>query len=546
MSKLYWIVHKPSIYWIIFAVGASSAVAVFSYSLPLPNGDDILYLKSTISQGLAAIFTLVFAITIFGAQMMRKFTAMDKMIDKWTKILMIIFAVGIILPLMQLSTDKDLLNLDFISTANLSIAIDLGIVTFCVLAVIPYLTRVNSIMKYEGGISKLREEASEAIDSNHRVTASTRINELAELGESAADDMLELEAINIVNILKSLGKEIVNLNIRRRNFTDVTYVIETVGEHIEQVVNVLGGDALFNTISGLQKIGLKCTDKNLEGATKEALDALREIAIRAASSKTTDKKLDKNRDITAEIVIYAMAGVKEIGIVAIDRDLSNDIVSSSSKGLFEIGNRVFRVSKKLGYFSLNEQIIISGVIKNLEEIADKAYEKNRNKFKNVYEGSLVYLWILGANSTHMTDYLFSWDEIPGNDNGRLIDFLKQDLDIAWIREPNIEKIDNDQTIKVSDEQKSLSLRLNDERTKVELKIDGDITYEFITKEKNGKLNIYSLNSPKEIASLFKTSDKHVMKEFGSEKIRNKAKEYIKEKCLQLESELKAFEGLYDV
>ncbi|MFZ3170292.1 MAG: hypothetical protein WA130_21985 [Candidatus Methanoperedens sp.] len=49
----------------------------------------------------------------------------------------------------------------------------------------------------------------------------------------------------------------------------------------------------------------------------------------------------------------------------------------------------------------------------------------------------------------------------------------------------------------------------------------------------------------DIASLFKKSDISVMKEFGSEKIRKRARKSIKEEYPQLEDELKAFEGLYD-
>jgi len=193
--------------WIILAFGASLAVAGFTYILPMPaNGEDISYLLSSISQGLAAIFTLVFTITIFGTQTMRQFSIIDKIIDKWTKLLMIIFALGIFLPLIQLRTDKDLFNLYFINTTNLGLSINLGIAVFCVFAIIPYLMKVNRIIKYEGGISKLREEASEAIDSNHLVITSNRINELIELGVIAANDKLENETKKIVNTINDLGK----------------------------------------------------------------------------------------------------------------------------------------------------------------------------------------------------------------------------------------------------------------------------------------------------------------------------------------------------
>jgi len=86
--------------------------------------------------------------------------------------------------------------------------------------------------------------------------------------------------------------------------------------------------------------------------------------------------------------------------------------------------------------------------------------------------------------------LFSWDEIPGNDNGKLIEFLKQKFGIDWVKTAEIEKIDNDNTIMVSTEINHLSLNLNQEKTEVIFKIDDNKTDKFIAKMENGKLNIY--------------------------------------------------------
>ncbi len=88
-------------------------------------------------------------------------------------------------------------------------------------------------------------------------------------------------------------------------------------------------------------------------------------------------------------------------------------------------------------------------------------------------------------------YLFSWDEIPGNDDQRIIKYLKDELKIEWAKTENIGKIDDGKTIIVSNKENSLSLKLNDEKTKVNLKIDDDRVDEFTVKTENGKLNIYS-------------------------------------------------------
>ncbi len=87
-------------------------------------------------------------------------------------------------------------------------------------------------------------------------------------------------------------------------------------------------------------------------------------------------------------------------------------------------------------------------------------------------------------------YLFSWKNIPGNNNRRLIEFLTQKFGIDWVKTAKIEKIDDGKTIKVSIEKNYLSLKLNDEKTKVTLKIDDGRTDEFNAKMENGKLNIY--------------------------------------------------------
>lgn len=89
--------------------------------------------------------------------------------------------------------------------------------------------------------------------------------------------------------------------------------------------------------------------------------------------------------------------------------------------------------------------------------------------------------------------LFNWNEIPGKDNGRLIEFLIQKFGIDWANAARIEKIEDGRTIRLTDENNSLSLNINNEETKVNLKINGLITDEFIVKMENGRLNIYKKN-----------------------------------------------------
>ena len=93
-------------------------------------------------------------------------------------------------------------------------------------------------------------------------------------------------------------------------------------------------------------------------------------------------------------------------------------------------------------------------------------------------------------------YLFSWDEISGNDDKRIIEILKDKLKIEWVETENISKFDDGKTIIVSNKEKSLSLKLNDEKNKVILKIDDGRVDEFTVKTEHGKLNIYAKNNVK--------------------------------------------------
>lgn len=92
-------------------------------------------------------------------------------------------------------------------------------------------------------------------------------------------------------------------------------------------------------------------------------------------------------------------------------------------------------------------------------------------------------------------YLFSWNDIPGKDNGRLIRYLKQNFGIDWVKTTKIEKIDNF-NIKVSIGKNDILLKLNDKQTEANLKIDDGRTDKFVVKMKNNNLEICAINKPK--------------------------------------------------
>ncbi|ODS36129.1 hypothetical protein BEH94_01855 [Candidatus Altiarchaeales archaeon WOR_SM1_SCG] len=102
--------------------------------------------------------------------------------------------------------------------------------------------------------------------------------------------------------------------------------------------------------------------------------------------------------------------------------------------------------------------------------------------------------------TKQNRYLFSWDDVPGNDNVRLLKFLKDDLKIKWVENAEIEK--SEDCITITKKNNSLIFKLNKEENKVILtdakykinffifKISGVGTHKYISKEEDSKLKIY--------------------------------------------------------
>jgi len=89
-------------------------------------------------------------------------------------------------------------------------------------------------------------------------------------------------------------------------------------------------------------------------------------------------------------------------------------------------------------------------------------------------------------------YLFSWEDIPGNDNLRLLEYLKKSHGVDLVK---IAKLDDSNIIKVTADKNYVLLSLNNEKTEVHILIDNVRTLEtkkWTAKTENGKLNIYPL------------------------------------------------------
>lgn len=122
------------------------------------------------------------------------------------------------------------------------------------------------------------------------------------------------------------------------------------------------------------------------------------------------------------------------------------------------------------------------------------YFKNNNgiKLQDLESDLILYPYKPGR------PYMFSWNQIPGKDNGRLIKYLSRNKYLSRtfgddkFKTAKIDKIDDGKTIIVSTEKNSLSLKLNQEKTVINMTIEGDRTFEYALEAKmeNDELKIY--------------------------------------------------------
>lgn len=97
------------------------------------------------------------------------------------------------------------------------------------------------------------------------------------------------------------------------------------------------------------------------------------------------------------------------------------------------------------------------------------------------------------NSEKVDGYLFSWENVPGDESQSLRSYLKNDLGIGWVDDAQIVKTNDNETIRVFTSENSLELRLEDNKSKILTTIDSDTYYYSQIKKENGKICVYRID-----------------------------------------------------
>lgn len=111
-----------------YSVIAAALISCITFCIG-PRDDSWNYILSSVSQGLAAVFALVFTITLVVAQVSSKYSIriIRLIFSPWTVLLMFFYAAGIVAPLLVMQSQNEIL-------LDLCIGLD----AFCIFLLIPY------------------------------------------------------------------------------------------------------------------------------------------------------------------------------------------------------------------------------------------------------------------------------------------------------------------------------------------------------------------------------------------------------------------------
>lgn len=371
--------------WAFCIITAILSWLFIYFLLPLSQGSSHSDLLISISATLATIFALVFTGTTVLAQILKRgYKAIDALLhNKKIIFVYIFFFAAIVYPLLVLKTDINLLSelgIENSTVANLSITTSIASMIFCILVLIPYSLEIFKIAKYNA-IPQLIQDAGDAIIENRQGAIKEVINELLYLGKDFIEHNYDYRVSFIINGLRDIG-----IKVAEKEWVGPTsntlFALNEIGEKV--VENKLDGrpSELFGFIP----------NERFFSETKDILEALTEVGLRA-----TDKKLIEGT-VEFPAAFHAIQGLQNVGLKAMDNNLSVYTIRLSTFGILRIGIKA--AEKNLGF--LGDPLgLLEETRNSLIEVGTKAH----GNFEEITHLSMQYLWVLSAyvQKYHLAD-----------------------------------------------------------------------------------------------------------------------------------------------
>jgi hypothetical protein len=413
-----------------------------------PSSSNLQYMLSAVVQSEAAIVAIVITLTLIAVELSaheyspRVVDIFKKNPDIW--ILLFIYGISIYYGLIvlkhvpipkgnPLSSETEILNLnfslplcpDFITLEHISFALWLGIFSF--VALVPYMLNIINLLKPRTIIKKLAKEIA--------------------IGYKIKKDVDLIQPI--VDIL---NKSIVNYD-----FETVKMGLEELNEQVTKVIDS------------------ECEQKSKEEIIKSYCDKLErvgQLAIQIADKESTEEVLKNLQTVGLRAAAEkAVSSIEILGKATI-KNKQPDVSLKAVKFLGEIGEKC--EGKTIEH-------VPGKTVRELGNLGIKAANAGQELESTVCNA----VWALKKVGIAV-NYLFSWANVPGDDNVRLLRFLKNNLDIGWAGNVKIRKSKDGKNIHIFDDGHSAKITIDDKQKKMtviagrthelNVKIEGDKLY----------------------------------------------------------------------
>ena len=200
-----------------------------------------------------------------------------------------------------------------------------------------------------------------------------------------------------------------------------------------------------------------------------------------------DKKENGKLDIRADVSYYFLKHILGIGREAIIRE-NEDSMKQVLETFGKMGERAIRENLNISARKPVEytESIGSKVLKDHDPVTQQMIDSLQGMLRTIIKSA----------------YLFSMDSVPGDDDEKLKEFLREDFDIGWAADAEIRKCDDDKTISISKDENSAKIIVDEKKEKATLKITDGRTHELKVKTENGKLIIYKRGNEETLREIF--------------------------------------------
>lgn len=137
----------------------------------------------------------------------------------------------------------------------------------------------------------------------------------------------------------------------------------------------------------------------------------------------------------------------------------------------------------------NESVYQDSVNITLENQSSAALSSKEGNVPEIEVKSFLSIYMHNNNEI-ANGYFFNWDNVPGNESLRLISYLKNNLNIIWVDNAQIAKINDNETIRVFTFNNSLEFTLKNNKTEILVTIDSHPWYNWEIRQEKGKILVY--------------------------------------------------------